>query len=102
MPKTIIEKIISNHSKQSVQAGDLTIIDVDATMATDSTAPLAIKSFKEMGGDQVADSDRIVLVIDHAPQLRMSAWLIFTSRCAILRMNNKSSFTMLVKAFVIN
>ncbi|WP_238544560.1 hypothetical protein [Geomicrobium sp. JCM 19037] len=52
MPKTIIEKIISNHSKQSVQAGDLTIIDVDATMATDSTAPLAIKSFKEMGGDQ--------------------------------------------------
>ncbi|SDJ26861.1 3-isopropylmalate dehydratase large subunit [Natribacillus halophilus] len=66
MGKTIIEKIIANHSEESVNAGDITIVDVDATMATDTTAPLAIKSFEEMGGEQVQNSDNTVLVIDHA------------------------------------
>ncbi|EZH64170.1 3-isopropylmalate dehydratase (plasmid) [Bacillaceae bacterium JMAK1] len=66
MGKTVIEKIISSHSKKSVYAGEMTIIDVDATMATDATAPIAMKSFKEMGGEQVVNPESITLVIDHA------------------------------------
>ena len=35
-------------------------------MATDTTAPLAIKAFKEMGGQKVFDPEKFALIIDHA------------------------------------
>lgn len=66
MGKTIIEKIISSHSTQSVKANDLVIVNVDAIMATDTTAPLALKAFEAMEGDNVWDPDKMFLIIDHA------------------------------------
>ncbi len=66
MPQTIIEKIISNHSSKKVSQGDIAIVDVDMVMATDATGPLTIQAFKKMGGEQIWDKDKMVLIIDHA------------------------------------
>lgn len=66
MPQTIVEKIISQHAGKKVYRGEITIVDVDMVMATDTTAPLTIQAFKKMGGEKVWDSEKMVLVIDHA------------------------------------
>ncbi|MBX9733495.1 MAG: hypothetical protein K2X37_05505, partial [Chitinophagaceae bacterium] len=66
MPQTIAEKILSNHAGKKVYAGELCIVPVDGCMATDTTAPLAIKAFKEMGGTNLADKNKFHLIIDHA------------------------------------
>ncbi|MCP4139113.1 MAG: 3-isopropylmalate dehydratase large subunit [Chloroflexi bacterium] len=66
MSQTISERIISKHANQAVSAGDIAIVDVDAVMATDATAPFAIKAFKEMGGEKVWNKEKVFLVIDHA------------------------------------
>lgn len=66
MGQTIAEKIISKHVGQSVMAGDLVIVPVDGAMATDSTAPLAIKAFLKMGGKRLWDPSKMALILDHA------------------------------------
>ena len=66
MNQTLSERIISQHTDQPVSAGDIAIVDVDAVMATDATAPFALKAFKEMGGDKVWNKDKTFLIIDHA------------------------------------
>jgi 3-isopropylmalate/(R)-2-methylmalate dehydratase large subunit len=64
--QTVAEKILSRHAGRSLTAGELTVIDVDAVMMTDTTAPLAIKAFREMGGKAPWNTERTFLVIDHA------------------------------------
>ena len=66
MGQTIVEKIISSHAGKDVYEGELVIARVDTAMATDTTAPLAIKAFRSMGGKTVWDPKRCILVIDHA------------------------------------
>jgi 3-isopropylmalate/(R)-2-methylmalate dehydratase large subunit len=66
MGKTISEKILSQHAGRAVQAGELVIVPVDGCMATDTTAPMAIKAFKEMGGTRLVKPDAFHLIIDHA------------------------------------
>lgn len=66
MGQTIAEKILSKHAGKKVFAGELCIVPVDGCMATDTTAPLAIKAFKEMGGIKVFDKNKVHLIIDHA------------------------------------
>jgi 3-isopropylmalate/(R)-2-methylmalate dehydratase large subunit len=66
MGQTISEKIISSHAKRSVHQGDIAVVSVDGCMATDATGPFAIKAFRDMGGTQVWDPDRVSLVLDHA------------------------------------
>ncbi len=63
---TVAEKILSRHAGRPVAADDLTVIDVDAAMMSDTTAPLAIKAFREMGGVKPWKPERTFLVIDHA------------------------------------
>jgi 3-isopropylmalate/(R)-2-methylmalate dehydratase large subunit len=63
---TVAEKILSRHAGRPVAADELTVIDVDAAMMSDTTAPLAIKAFREMGGTTPWNTDRTFLVIDHA------------------------------------
>lgn len=65
-PQTIAEKILSAHAGYPVYAGELCIVPVDGAMATDTTAPLAIKAFEEMGGEKLATPDKFHLIIDHA------------------------------------
>ena len=66
MGQTIVEKIISAHAGKNVHQGEIVVVPVDGAMASDTTAPLAIKAFREMGGKKVWDPTRCVLVIDHA------------------------------------
>lgn len=65
-PQTISEKIISAHCNRAVYAGELAVVHVDGIMASDTTAPFAIKAFREMGGTHVWDPSKCALVIDHA------------------------------------
>ncbi len=65
MGKTISEKIFSAHAGRDVSAGEIVIIQPDSMMAQDGTAPLAIRSFQQMGGASPKYPRRISLVIDH-------------------------------------
>lgn len=65
MGKTISEKIFSRASGRDAHAGDIVIASVDAAMAHDGTAALAIDAFEQMGGDGLWDADRVSLVLDH-------------------------------------
>ena len=65
-PQTVSEKIISRHVGHAVAAGEIVITAVDGAMATDATAPLAIKAFEQMGGTKLWSPDNVSLVIDHA------------------------------------
>jgi 3-isopropylmalate/(R)-2-methylmalate dehydratase large subunit len=65
---TFAEKIISIRAgggENVHHPGDITVLPADMAMAQDSTGPLAIKVFGEMGVPKVWDPSRIHLVIDH-------------------------------------
>lgn len=66
MGQTTAEKLISAHAGKTAQAGELVIVDVDGVMATDATAPFAIRAFREMGGTQLWEAQRVSLILDHA------------------------------------
>lgn len=66
MGQTIVEKIISRHAGRDVLPGQIVVVPVDGTMASDTTGPLAIKAFKAMGGKRIRNPERCTLVIDHA------------------------------------
>jgi 3-isopropylmalate/(R)-2-methylmalate dehydratase large subunit len=48
-----------------VSAGDLVTVHTDVVMANDVTAAIAIESFQAMGGDEVFNTERIMLVPSH-------------------------------------
>ncbi|HZD10600.1 MAG TPA: 3-isopropylmalate dehydratase large subunit [Candidatus Binatia bacterium] len=71
MKQTVAEKIISQHIGRPVKAGEIAIVPVDGVMATDATAPFAIRAFHEMVEGQgekrgLWDADRVSWIIDHA------------------------------------
>lgn len=66
MGQTMAEKILSARAGGPVRRGEIVVASVDAAMATDTTAPLALRAFAEMGGKKVWDAARFFLVIDHA------------------------------------
>ena len=66
MPQTAAEKILSRKAGEVVRAGDIAVVPVDGAMATDATAPFAIKAFQGMGGKSVWAPERISLILDHA------------------------------------
>jgi 3-isopropylmalate/(R)-2-methylmalate dehydratase large subunit len=64
--QTVAEKILAEHAGHPVRPGEIVVVPVDGVMATDATAPLAIRAFEEMGGIAVWDPERVSLVLDHA------------------------------------
>ncbi len=52
-------------NNRPLHPGEITVLSADMAMAQDSTGPLAIKVFEEMGVGKVWDPSRIHLVIDH-------------------------------------
>jgi 3-isopropylmalate/(R)-2-methylmalate dehydratase large subunit len=65
MGATITEKIFSGKCNRDIRAGSVVMVPVDAAMIHDITGPLAIQKFYEMGGTQVFDKKRIVMLFDH-------------------------------------
>jgi 3-isopropylmalate/(R)-2-methylmalate dehydratase large subunit len=62
---TLIEEIFSRKAGQSVQAGEILLLDVDYIMSHDNTTPLAIKAFREIG-KPILNTNQIVIHLDHA------------------------------------
>ena len=66
MPHTLAQKIMQLHTDQSIGApGQIVRCRISMVLANDITAPLAIKSFHQMGAERVFDRDKIALVMDH-------------------------------------
>ncbi|NLE45071.1 MAG: 3-isopropylmalate dehydratase large subunit [Chloroflexi bacterium] len=74
MGHTLAEKIIGEHvldergvgvSPCEVWPGDLVEVAVDAVLANDITAPIAIREFENLGVRSVFDRERVILVPDH-------------------------------------
>jgi 3-isopropylmalate/(R)-2-methylmalate dehydratase large subunit len=66
MNHTLAQKILQRHTDESVTAdGQIVVCKVSLVLANDITAPLAAKSFYEMGASKVFDKDKVVLVSDH-------------------------------------
>ena len=64
-PMTMAEKILAAHAGlDEVKPGQLIECDLDLVLANDVTAPLAIKTAREIA-DAVFDADKIALVPDH-------------------------------------
>ena len=65
-PMTIAEKILAAHAGlDEVEPGQLIECAVDAVLANDVTAPIAIREFRSVGAPRVFDAERVVLVPDH-------------------------------------
>ena len=64
--QTIIEKILSSHSDQTVHANEIVVAKVDFVMGQDGTSPLAIRAFEDMEGKEVFDREKVAFVIDHS------------------------------------
>ncbi len=70
---TIAEKILGQHSRKKVQAGDIAICDIDFCFSQDGTSELVIDSFFSLGKDKVFDRHKFCITIDHsAPSPRQS------------------------------
>lgn len=64
-PATIAEKILSTHCGKPCFAGESVVCRVDAAMATDGSAPMAIDYFHAMGGQKLAAPKSLVFALDH-------------------------------------
>ncbi|MDV0443581.1 3-isopropylmalate dehydratase large subunit [Methanorbis rubei] len=66
MHRTIAEKILQSKTDQKITGpGQIVRCKLSLVLANDITAPLAIKSFREMGANKVFDKDKVVFVCDH-------------------------------------
>jgi 3-isopropylmalate/(R)-2-methylmalate dehydratase large subunit len=65
MGKTLSEKILSKKSGTDVKAGDIVIVPVDLAFVQDTTGPLTVRQFKEIG-HKLANRQKTVVFIDHA------------------------------------
>ncbi|MCI8468766.1 MAG: 3-isopropylmalate dehydratase large subunit, partial [Eggerthellaceae bacterium] len=64
-PMTIAEKILAAHAGlDEVEPGQLIECDLDLVLANDVTAPIAIKTVRQIT-DRVFDPERVILVPDH-------------------------------------
>ncbi len=66
MPMTMTQKILAAHAGQDeVRPGQLIMAELDGVLGNDITTPVAIREFEKAGFDNVADADRINIVLDH-------------------------------------
>jgi len=81
------EKILASRAGQeTVRAGQFIEAQVDIVLGNDITAPIAIREFAKLGGDdgglRVFDPERVVLVADHfAPNKDIKS----AEQCAVMR-----------------
>jgi len=66
MGKTLAEKILAAKSKPDARAGDIVIAKVDLVFVQDSSGPLTIRQFQELGFHNIAEPRNSVVFLDHA------------------------------------
>lgn len=64
--QALADKIISQHCKRTVKAGDLVVVPIDWAIAQDGTGPLAIQQIEKLGFTEVFDPKRAIFFIDHS------------------------------------
>jgi 3-isopropylmalate/(R)-2-methylmalate dehydratase large subunit len=66
MAMTMTQKILAAHAGlESVEAGQLVLVNVDRVLGNDITSPVAIKEFNKIGVDKVYDTEKVTMVMDH-------------------------------------
>ena len=66
MSMTMTQKILAAHAGlESVEAGQLILVDVDRVLGNDITSPVAIKEFNRIGAKAVYDKEKVTMVMDH-------------------------------------
>ena len=66
MAMTMTQKILAAHAGlDSVEAGQLILVNLDLVLGNDITTPVAIKAFKQMGKENVFDKEKVTMVMDH-------------------------------------
>ena len=60
-PKTLAERILSDRLGREVRADEYIICPVDVTLLQDGTGPLAVRVFRELGKEALANRKRTVL-----------------------------------------
>lgn len=66
MGKTLAEKVLSEKSGTDAKAGDIVICRVDLVFVQDTTGPLTVRQWEELGLQRVASPPRTVVFLDHA------------------------------------
>jgi 3-isopropylmalate/(R)-2-methylmalate dehydratase large subunit len=62
----ITEKILAKASdRKIVYPGEIVEATIEKAMMNDITGPLAIEAFKKMGGENVWDRERTIIILDH-------------------------------------
>ncbi len=60
------QKILAAHAGlDSVEAGQLILVNLDRVLGNDITSPVAIKEFNKIGVDSVYDKEKVTMVMDH-------------------------------------
>jgi len=60
------QKILAAHAGlDSVEAGQLVLVNVDRVLGNDITSPVAIREFNRIGAKDVFDKDKVTMVMDH-------------------------------------
>ncbi len=63
---TMTQKILAAHAGlESVEAGQLILVDVDRVLGNDITSPVAIREFEKIGAKEVFDKEKVTMVMDH-------------------------------------
>ena len=76
-------KILAEHSaKQQLKPGEFIEATVDLVLSNDVTAPIAIKEFERLGAEEVFDTGKVVIVLDHFTPNRDIA---SAEQCAMVR-----------------
>lgn len=66
MPMTMTQKILAAHAGlDSVEAGQLVLVNLDRVLGNDITSPVAIREFNKLGFSSVYDKDKVTMVMDH-------------------------------------
>ena len=66
MAMTMTQKILAAHAGlESVEAGQLVLVNVDRVLGNDITSPVAIREFNRIGAKDVFDKDKVTMVMDH-------------------------------------
>ena len=96
---TIVEEIFSRKLGRTVKAGETVIADVDYAMSHDTTTPLAIKAWQDIG-KPFFNKNKVVIVFDHyypPPNVNAPVGFSFTS---ILRIMESSVLPLVVLTFM--
>ena len=66
MSMTMTQKILAHHAGlESVEAGQLVLVNLDRVLGNDITSPVAIREYEKIGAEGVYDKDKVTMVMDH-------------------------------------